>query len=89
MGGCDFVISKREMHQFVHVPHQNHVSIEEDDALSEKGLGHAKDDIMHSTYIVTCQLKDPGFMVQKFEDAVYPIVSPQLRPGVREPGIVS
>ena len=41
MGGRDFVLSDREMHQVVHFPHHNHVSIQEDDPLSKKGLGHA------------------------------------------------
>jgi hypothetical protein len=44
---------------------------------------------MYSAYIVTCQLKGPGLVVQEFEDVAYPTVLPQLRPGVREPGIVS
>jgi hypothetical protein len=70
MAGRDFVFSDREMHQLVHIPHYNHVSIQEDDALSEKGLGHAGMQYvvgMCSTYVVTCQPEGPGLIVQNLK----------------------
>lgn len=45
---------------------------------------------MYPTYIVICQLESPVLIrvVQKVEDTACSTVSPQLRPGVRESGIV-
>ena len=92
MSGRDFVFADREMHQFVHFPHHNHVSIHEDDALPKKrGFGHGGMTYYSNLFYLHRNLstRRPWLVVQEFEDVAYPTVSPQLRPGVREPGIMS
>ena len=70
MGGRDFVFSDREMHQLVHIPHHNHVRIQEDDALSERVWVMRERYtvvVMYYTYIVTCQFESPGLIVQNLK----------------------
>lgn len=66
MNGRDFLFSKWEVHQLIHFPHHNHVSIEEDDALSEKTVWVIRGGyivVMCSAYIVACQFEGPELIV--------------------------